>query len=416
MLSDVEKIRGSALHLLNLLSTLAALEGRATTEDESSPPVATNGGPARRNNHDTLTAPATVLVVDDNGINRDLLTRRLDRLGYAVRSAENGRQALEQLASGGIDLVLLDIMMPEMDGFQVLEYRRADPRLQEVPFVVLSALDELDSVVRCVELGAEDYLTKPFNPVLLRARIEASLERKQLHDRELEYTHQLAVERERSERLLLNILPASIAERLKSGESPIADRLVEVTALFSDLVGFTELTQSVPPGEMVEILNRVFSAFDSLVDEHGVEKIKTLGDGYVVLAGAPAPMPNHAEAIANVALGMRIAIQRLRLETGWPLDIRIGIDSGGPVVAGVVGRKKFAYDVWGDTINTASRMESHGVAGEIQVTDATYERLRHGYEFAERGNISVKSKGTMHTYFLLSKRGSPRLAEPGRKW
>jgi class 3 adenylate cyclase len=363
-----------------------------------------------------LTAPATVLVVDDNGINRDLLTRRLDRLGYAVRSAENGRQALEQLASGGIDLVLLDIMMPEMDGFQVLEHRRADPRLQEVPFVVLSALDELDSVVRCVELGAEDYLTKPFNPVLLRARIEASLERKQLHDRELEYTHQLAVERERSERLLLNILPASIAERLKSGESPIADRLVEVTALFSDLVGFTELTQSVPPGEMVEILNRVFSAFDSLVDEHGVEKIKTLGDGYVVLAGAPAPMPNHAEAIANVALGMRIAIQRLRLETGWPLDIRIGIDSGGPVVAGVVGRKKFAYDVWGDTINTASRMESHGVAGEIQVTDATYERLRHAYEFAERGNISVKSKGAMHTYFLLSKRGSPRLAEPGRKW
>jgi adenylate cyclase len=256
---------------------------------------------------------------------------------------------------------------------------------------VLSALDEVDSVVRCIELGAEDYLTKPFNPVLLRARIEASLERKQLHDRERE--------------LLLNILPESIADRLKNREKLIADRHLDVTALFADLVGFTELSVTVPPADMVQMLNRIFSAFDSLVEEHGVEKIKTVGDGYFVLAGAPAAMPDHVEAIAQLALAMRNVIDGLRRETGWPLDIRIGIDTGGPVVAGVVGRKKFVYDVWGDTINTASRMESHGVPGEIQVTEATYHKLRHAYEFEERGNISVKSKGMMRTYFLVGKQG-----------
>jgi class 3 adenylate cyclase len=329
---------------------------------------------------------------------------RLAREGYSsVTTANNGRDALELLRSRPFDLVLLDIMMPEMNGFQVLEHRRGDPQLQEVPFIVLSALDEIESVVRCIELGAEDYLTKPFNPVLLRARIESSLERKQLHDREREYTRLLAVERERSERLLLNVLPASIAERLKAGEVLIADRLPEVTALFSDVVGFTELSLSVPPAEMVQMLNRMFSAFDSLVEEHGVEKIKTSGDGYVVLGGAPAPMADHARAVAELALGMRKVVEGLRRETGWPLDIRLGIDTGGPVVGGVVGRKKFFYDVWGDTINTASRMESHGVPGQIQVTQATYERLRDAYEFEERGKISVKGKGVMRTYFLLGK-------------
>jgi class 3 adenylate cyclase len=405
MLADVEKIRAAAVQLLHVLDTVSGRERGMTPTLESleaGPPPAVAGLSRPRDSVNTE-APSTVLVVDDNSVNRDLLSRRLNRLGYVVRSAENGRQALGELASGAIDLVLLDIMMPEMNGFQVLEHRRGDPQLQEVPFIVLSALDEIESVVRCIELGAEDYLTKPFNPVLLRARIESSLERKQLHDREREYTRLLAVERERSERLLLNVLPASIAERLKAGEVLIADRLPEVTALFSDVVGFTELSLSVPPAEMVQMLNRMFSAFDSLVEEHGVEKIKTSGDGYVVLGGAPAPMADHARAVAELALGMRKVVEGLRRETGWPLDIRLGIDTGGPVVGGVVGRKKFFYDVWGDTINTASRMESHGVPGQIQVTQATYERLRDAYEFEERGKISVKGKGVMRTYFLLGK-------------
>jgi class 3 adenylate cyclase len=416
MLADVEKIRGAAVHLLNVLDTVALLEHGPHTDAETLEPSPSTNAAGSSRPHDVVgtQAPSTILVVDDNSMNRDLLSRRLDRLGYIVRSAENGREALDELASGDVDLVLLDIMMPEMDGFEVLEHRRADPHLQEVPFIVLSALDELESVVRCIELGAEDYLTKPFNPVLLRARIESSLERKMLHDREREFTRLLAIERERSERLLLNVLPASIAERLKAGEGLIADRLPEVTALFSDLVGFTELSLTVSPADMVQMLNRMFSAFDSLVEEHGVEKIKTSGDGYVVLGGAPAPMPGHAGAVAELALGMREVVESLRHETGWPLDIRIGIDTGGPVVGGVVGRKKFFYDVWGDTINTASRMESHGVPGQIQVTQATYDRLRDAYEFEERGKISVKGKGTMRTYFLLCKQASASAADPGR--
>jgi class 3 adenylate cyclase len=312
--------------------------------------------------------------------------------------------ALERLQCGGIDLVLLDVMMPEMDGFDVLALRRQDARLAEVPVIVLSAQDELDSAVRCIELGADDYLLKPYESVLLRARIGAALERKQLRDREKEYVQLLAWERERSERLLRNMLPEPIAARLKDAQTVIADTLAEVSVLFADLVGFTALSLSVSPHAMVAMLNRIFSAFDSLAAAHGLEKIKTIGDGYEVIAGAPLPRADHPEAVAEMALGMQAVIRELSAETGWPLDIRIGIDTGGPVVAGVIGHTKYVYEVWGDCVNTASRMESHGLAGCIQVTAAAYTRLRERYTFTDRGTIDVKGKGTMSTYLLTGRR------------
>ncbi len=211
----------------------------------------------------------------------------------------------------------------------------------------------------------------------------------------------LQAEREKSERLLLNVLPASIAEQLKQQPGVIAEYFPEATLLFADLVGFTPLSSRLSPISLVRLLNRIFSAFDQLVAEYGLEKIKTIGDAYMVVGGLPQPREDHAEAMADLALAMREIIGGF--EVTPPLQIRIGLNSG-PVVAGVIGTHKFSYDLWGDTVNVASRMESKGEPGHIQVTEATYQHLRHRYQLAERGLINVKGKGEMLTYWLLGRK------------
>lgn len=214
---------------------------------------------------------------------------------------------------------------------------------------------------------------------------------------------ELGVERAKSERLLLNVLPASVASRLKESDEVIADGYDAATVLFADIVGFTPLAQELPPADAVALLDRVFAGWDALAARYGVEKIKTIGDAYMVAAGLPGEREDHAEAIAAMALEMGGEAERCAGERGLPLEVRIGIDTG-PVVAGVIGRAKFTYDLWGDTVNTASRMESHGVPGEIQVTERAYERLRGRFELRRRGTIEVKGKGPMTTYLLLGRR------------
>ena len=212
----------------------------------------------------------------------------------------------------------------------------------------------------------------------------------------------LVVEQDRSERLLLNVLPAPIAARLKQGEAVIADRFQEVTVLFVDLVGFTRSSDRSTPERVVQVLDDLFTAFDRLAERHGLEKIKTIGDAYMAVGGLPEPRPDHAEAVAEMALAVREETARHRDPSGQPLALRIGIDTG-PVVAGVIGTTKFSYDLWGDTVNTASRMESSGVPGCIQVTERTYRRLRDGYRFERRGPIQVKGKGELVTWFLVGR-------------
>ena len=212
----------------------------------------------------------------------------------------------------------------------------------------------------------------------------------------------LQLEQERSERLLLNVLPASIAARLKQREEVIADRFSDVTVLFADLVDFTRRSERITPEQLVQILNELFSVFDQVAQRHGLEKIKTVGDAYMVAGGLPEPRPDHAQAVAEMALAIRDEVARRSDPSGQPLQVRIGIDTG-PAVAGVIGTSKFSYDLWGDTVNTASRMESYGVAGCIQVTARTHQRLKDGYRFQRRGPIQVKGKGELVTYLLLER-------------
>lgn len=323
----------------------------------------------------------------------------LGREGFVVVQAENGAVAMEKLLTEDYDVVLLDLEMPEMDGFEVLARMKADEILRSVPAIVISGLDAIDAVLKAIQMGAVDHLEKPFNPLILQTRIDACLEKKRWHDQEQELLIEIAREKSRSEMLLLNILPKPIAERLKQGEKNIADSFPDVTVMFADLVGFTGLSTHVAPDEVVRLLNEIFTAFDLLSESHGLEKIKTIGDCYMAVSGLPEPRADHAAAAAGMALEMVDTIARFNADYHLSLQIRIGMHTG-LVVAGVIGKNKFIYDLWGDTVNTASRMESHSKPGRIQVSAATRELLAGRFRLKRRGVIKVKSKGKMLTYWL----------------
>ena len=213
----------------------------------------------------------------------------------------------------------------------------------------------------------------------------------------------IKLERQKSENLLLNILPQAVAQRLKENPSVIADHFNSTTLLFTDIVGFTKMSESLTPSEVVGLLNQIFSTFDDLAEKYKLEKIKTVGDAYMVASGFPEPRPDHVEAVADFALEIQDILSTIRTTRNRTISMRTGIHTG-PAVAGVIGNKKFIYDVWGDTVNTASRMESHGIEGKIQVSEVTYKQLRENYVLQKRGSIEVKGKGEMITYLLQGKK------------
>jgi class 3 adenylate cyclase len=274
-------------------------------------------------------------------------------------------------------LIILDLMLPDMDGKDICRALKANPLTRKIPILMLTAkTEELDRIVG-FELGAEDYLSKPFNPVLLRARVKTSVERKRLRDqdamrmRQLKRQHEaLASEQAKTEQLLLNILPRKIAQRLKAGEEHIADAFPNVSVLFADMVGFTAMSRTMTASALVEVLGDLFSRFDLITEKHGLEKIKTIGDCYMLAGGVPEPMDEHAHAVIDAAIEFCTALEDMRERTGGALRMRIGVHSG-PIVAGVIGLRKFTYDLWGDTVNVASRMESTGQPGKIHVSSAT---------------------------------------------
>ena len=475
-----------------------------------------------------------IVIVDDKPTNLGVLFDFLSDSGFKVLVAQDGESAIEKVNYGHPDLILLDVMMPGIDGFETCRRLKANPSTHDIPVIFMTALSDTVDKVKGFSLGAVDYVTKPVQQEEVKARVTTHLTirnlQKKLEEKNLQLQQeikekqqaeekyrsifenategifqittegryitanpalarilgyespeelmtqvtniiqQLYVEsamredlntllqrydivsdvesqvyrqegtkiwiseniravrdaedvllyyegtvaditdrrktesalrhaRQQSELLLLNTLPQVIAERLKKGQRTIADSFDEVTVMFVDLVDFTKFSAQTSPTKLVEILNAIFSKFDKLAEQHKVEKIKTIGDAYMVVAGLPTPREDHAQAIAQMALDMQKAIADYNAETNQAFKIRIGINSG-PVVAGVIGIKKFSYDLWGDTVNMASRMESLGKPGYIQVTLATYQRLKEQYRFEKLPPLQVKGKGEMTPYLL----------------
>lgn len=472
-----------------------------------------------------------IVIVDDKPTNLGVLFDFLTDSGFKVLVAQDGESAIQKVEYAHPDLILLDVMMPGIDGFETCRRLKANPATQDIPVIFMTALSDTVDKVKGFSLGAVDYVIKPVQQEEVRARVTTHLtlrnlrhklqeQNLQLQKAEEKYRSivenategifqatpegryitanpalarilgysspevlmneitnigkQLYVEpmrrddlvalmnredtlsdfesqvhrkdgsviwisenirtvrdatgkllyyegsvtditerkqsevalrlaRKRAELLLLNILPQPIAERLKRGQRTLAESFEDVTVLFADLVDFTKFSAQTSPTELVELLNVIFSKFDRLAEQHRIEKIKTIGDAYMVVAGLPTARPDTAGAIAQMALDMQDSIAQLNIELGKSFRLRIGIHSG-PVVAGVIGIRKFSYDLWGDTVNIASRMESQGLPGSIQVSATTYERLRDRYLFEERTPIQIKGKGEMITYLLISRK------------
>ncbi len=342
-------------------------------------------------------AGVRILVVDDNEDNRYTLTRRLHREGWTdVVTAENGREALDKIAQERFDLVLLDIMMPDVNGYEVLRRLKSDPATRDIPVLMISALSEFESVVRCIELGAEDYLPKPFNPALLRARVGACLEKKRLHDQELSYIEEIERQRSRSEALLHAILPAQAVDELESFQSVTPRRHENVIVLFADVVGFTAYCDLLAPEEIVANLHVFATAFEDCAAEHGLEKIKTIGDGLLATAGLLLPNPDPVMSSIECAASTITSARRMTI----PWDVRVGIHVG-PVVAGVVGRQKFSFDIWGDTVNVAARLAAYGTSASINISAAAWEQVKTRIKAVPLGPVPIKGKGNLEAYRVV---------------
>ena len=344
----------------------------------------------------------SILVVDDNKNNTTLLKKRLEKLGNTVKVANDGMEAIKITEKSRLDLILLDIIMPNMNGYEVLGFLKKDKRYHEIPVIMLSSMDDLTSIYRCIELGADDYVTKPFDKLVLEARISACIEKKQLRDKEKILLGEIRKEKEKSDNLLLNILPKDIANRLKSGEELIADKHNEVSILFADIVEFTPQSKNLNPKELVTILNTIFSKFDDLSTKYNIEKIKTIGDNYFAVSGLGSNVKNPALNIILMAKDMIKTIKTInKTIDSMELTIRIGVHTG-TIVAGVIGKNKFAYDLWGATVNKASRMESTGIKNKIQISKETYNIIKKYIMISERREVDIKGIGSTDTYIIDS--------------
>ena len=329
-----------------------------------------------------------VLIVDDNEDNRFTLSMRLENCGYYnLVTAGNGREALEKMRSGPVDLVLLDIMMPELDGYGVLAEMRADVALRDIPVVMISVLEDINSVVRCIELGATDYLTKPFNPVLLKARIDNCIEKSRYRAQAAAFLERIEGERRRADELLATVLPRSIIRALKRDAGLVPQRYEDVAVLFCDVVGFTAYSEKNPPETVFAELEMLIDRFEAIAAKHGLDKIKTIGDAFMATANLLSPLDEPMLAAVACALDMVAATQAVRAD--WA--VRAGIDFG-PVSAGIMGKTQFQFDVWGDTVNTAARIEEFGQPGSVNVSGRAWLHLRHQAQGRSLGFVDLKGK------------------------
>jgi adenylate cyclase len=326
----------------------------------------------------------TLLVVDDNRVNRLLLGRLLEQLGHTVSFAENGREALEALRQRHVDLVLLDIEMPEMDGYQVLEALAADPNLRHLPVVMMSSVEEVDSVARCIEMGAEDYLFKPVNPVLLRARIGSSLEKKRLRDQQRELFRKFAT--------------AEVADSLMTSGLALGGKAVDASVMFCDIRSYTRITEALSPADTIELLNSYYTLMFDAIGAHGGVVNQVLGDGLMAIFGAPQPLATHSDRAVRAALEMVDLVNGFNREQvlRGRMEIRIGIGiASGPVVAGFMGtQQRVTYTCVGDTANLAAHLEAHTkVVGQpILIDENTKNGLGEGIRVESHGATQFKTR------------------------
>jgi adenylate cyclase len=368
---------------------------------------------------------ARILIVDDLEANVLLLEGMLSAAGYlAVTSTRDPRAVCELHRANGYDLILLDLQMPAMDGFQVMESLKEVEKDGYLPVLVITA--QPDHKLRALRAGAKDFVSKPFDlaEVLTRvhnmlevrlfakalARTVAALEasREEIRAKNVELRKlfdQVVAERKVSERLALRVPPDSIAVRLKDRPDATVDSFPAATVLVADVVGFSDQSPAVAAEALAAGLEEVFTDFDRLAAGRGLRKIKSMGNSYLAAAGVPLPGPDDAARVARLALEMLQAVARFNERTGSRLQVRIGLATG-PVVAGVIGRARFVYDVWGEAVNVASRMESHGVAGRIQVAESTRQALGAPFQLEERGTIELEGQGEVKTWFLVGPGGA----------
>ncbi len=391
---DLRRIQDAGRQLTGMLeAALALVTGTADTTGEAN-------GRAPAGELEALEALVTpearelaplegrILVVDDDEANRDVLSRRVRSQGAEVEVAASGKEALEILRAGTFDAVLLDVMMPDMNGYEVLREMKADTSLRDIPVVMISALNQVESTVRCIQLGAEDYLTKPFDPTLLRARLGACIEKKRLRDREIVHLKTIDKERRRADELLRAIFPPEIARELKSTQAVRPRRYDDVAVLFSDTVGFTRFSDTREPEEIIALLQKLVERQEELAELHGLEKIKTIGDAFMAAGGLLRPMSDPVMACVRCGLEMIEAARGL----DPPWELRIGIHLG-PLVGGVLGRRQYLFDLVGDTVNTASRVESSGVPGAVCLSAAAWQQIDHLAAGRSMGRVEVKGKG-----------------------
>ncbi|MEX2451400.1 MAG: adenylate/guanylate cyclase domain-containing protein [Rhodospirillales bacterium] len=333
----------------------------------------------------------SLLVAEDEPFNREILLNHLKANGYEnIVVVKNGTEALEQIEKAAFDLILLDILMPGVNGDEVLKSIKSNMATRDVPVIMISGNQDMDSIVKCIELGAVDYIRKPFNPTLLQARIKACLDNKRLRDQQESYVRQMKAEKKRADALLSVILPAEIARELSHRGKVQPRRYENVGILFCDIVGFTSFCDGRSPEDVVTFLQALFEKFEEIVDDHGLVKIKTIGDEFMATAGLLRPLEDTFLATVKCGLDMIAAAEKIPPHC----EVRVGVHQGS-VVGGVVGRQKYQFDVWGDCVNVAARMVTTGTPGSVTMVHESWLRVEEYCRGRMMGNVGVKGKGTM---------------------
>lgn len=334
-----------------------------------------------------------ILIVDDEPFNVDYLEQELEDLDYETVSATDGQEALVKVMSESPDVILLDIMMPIMNGFEVLNHLKADPYTRDIPVIVISAANDLSSIIKGIEMGAEDFLPKPFDPTLLRARINASLEKKQWHDREKIYIQQIEREKARADELLRVILPEAIIDELKR-TNRVRPRIFDgVAVLFTDVVGFTPYCDTHSLQDVVRNLQEMIAQYETAAFRYGLQKIKTDGDSFMAVAGMFDRLENPV--LNSVRCGWEMVQLAHQLPDPW--RVRVGIHVG-PVLGAILGHRQYLFDVWGDTVNTAQRIESHGAPDAVNLSQEAWLHVAQITAGDSLGMVEVKGKGAMEIF------------------